>query len=630
MDQNIDSSGFDQIQTPQYLEMNEEVFQAKRKLMMLIQTFLEKFNRISFGEMPKVLLQASDKFFAIQHAQPEDTNELFQKLFEYLQIINEELAEYINSPSWNRPTFCNNDEEHSVQCKEYLENSSNAIAASNFNQEKEDPPQHSDIRQLVREECGIKVCEDQKQNMEDTLLESLEVCQQKEFYCMHNDVDDLIESALNSKLLSINLKSQRLDKKKQEVKNIVEQQTKRGTRIAKALQNFRVKKSSTYLNNTSQFFPVHAIAPILPTEEPEYSLSMGYEHLSTILEIESDKVIESSVKNLVPILSEYEVTSNDENECDVPVKDESSQVFTTFSNPIFDDNDDFTSSEDESLYNEDVLMENFKVYSNSLFDDEEINSDKIDPHCFNAEFDLIESLSNQDTLFESSPKFDYLEEFYGELMPTSIIDEERIKREHKEYIVLMENLLAINSFPRPLENFHANTIVETLPSSTIPLGNGDSLREEIDIFIGTDDLLPPSIESDDYDSEGDIHFLEELLGNDSILLLENESSNFDHHDDPSFPHPPPEPPDVEFYFDLGPNSGELIATVMNNIDELIEDECFDQGGEINVFANVEDDDYFPFIFIIQIFLPYLIYPEVSPLLLSTESEDTIFDHGIST
>nr|GFC70199.1 hypothetical protein [Tanacetum cinerariifolium] len=61
----------------------------------------------------------------------------------------------------------------------------------------------------------------------------------------------------------------------------------------------------------------------------------------------------------------------------------------------------------------------------------------------------------------------------------------------------------------------------------------------------TDDLMSPDIDSDDYDSVGDIHFLEELLSDDPISLPENESSNFDHHDDPSFPRPPPEPMDVE-------------------------------------------------------------------------------------
>nr|GEU85554.1 hypothetical protein [Tanacetum cinerariifolium] len=283
--------------------------------------------------------------------------------------------------------------------------------------------------------------------------------------------------------------------------------------------NFRVTKSSTSLNNTSQISPVHAIAPVLPTKEPEYSFSIGYEHLSTTLETESDEVIKSSAKNLVPIPSEYEVTFDDEN---------------------------------------------------------------------------------------SSLKFDYIEEFSGELMPTTI-----------------------NSFPRSLENFHANTVVETLPISPIPVKDGDSHREEKHMFTSTDDLMPLGIESDDYDSEGDIHFLEELLVNDSIPLPKNESSYFDDHDEPSFPRPPPKPPDVEFFFDFQPNSRELILAVMNNIDELNEDECFDLGREIDVFTNVEDDDYFSFVFVIRIFLSYLTYPEVSPLLLFARSEDTIFDLGIS-
>nr|GEU31618.1 hypothetical protein [Tanacetum cinerariifolium] len=261
-------------------------------------------------------------------------------------------------------------------------------------------------------------------------------------------------------------------------------------------------------------------------------------------------------------------------EMDSQFLDESSPIFTTFSNPLFDCNDDFTSSDDESLSNEDVLIENFKIYSNPLFDDEEINSNKIDPHYFNAESNLIESLSNQGTLFDSS-QFDYLKDFYGEFMPTNIINEERIKREHEEYISLMEKLLTINSFPRPMENFHANTIIETLPTSPIPIEDSGSLRKEIDIFTGTDDLMPPGIESDDYDSEGDIYFLEQLLSNDSIPLFENESSNFDHHDEPSFS----KPPDVEVFFDFEPNSGELILAVINNIDELIDDECFNPRGE---------------------------------------------------
>ncbi|GKF66670.1 hypothetical protein Tco_0193187, partial [Tanacetum coccineum] len=78
--------------------------------------------------------------------------------------------------------------------------------------------------------------------------------------------------------------------------------------------------------------------------------------------------------NLVPIPSESEDFSDNESKCDVPECDESSPTFTTFSNPLFDSNDDFTSRDDESLSDEDVPMENFKIYSNPLFDDEEIGS----------------------------------------------------------------------------------------------------------------------------------------------------------------------------------------------------------------------------------------------------------------
>nr|GFB00471.1 hypothetical protein [Tanacetum cinerariifolium] len=58
-----------------------------------------------------------------------------------------------------------------------------------------------------------------------------------------------------------------------------------------------------------------AITPVLSTEEPDNSLSMGDEHLDTIPATESDEVIMSSVKDLVPIPSESEGIPN--TMCDV-------------------------------------------------------------------------------------------------------------------------------------------------------------------------------------------------------------------------------------------------------------------------------------------------------------------------
>nr|GFC97928.1 hypothetical protein [Tanacetum cinerariifolium] len=45
-----------------------------------------------------------------------------------------------------------------------------------------------------------------------------------------------------------------------------------------------------------------AIAPVLSTEEPDNSLSMGDEHLDTTPATESDEVIKSSVEDLVDLL----------------------------------------------------------------------------------------------------------------------------------------------------------------------------------------------------------------------------------------------------------------------------------------------------------------------------------------
>ncbi|GKC78024.1 hypothetical protein Tco_1128798 [Tanacetum coccineum] len=90
-----------------------------------------------------------------------------------------------------------------------------------------------------------------------------------------------------------------------------------------------------------------------------------------------------------------------------------------------------------------------------------------------------------------------------------------------------------------------------------------------------------------------------------LELPEFESFQFDL--DPSFPRPPPEPPDIENSLIV-----EIDAPVINNVGE----------------NNVEVDDSFTFV--TWIFLPFLTYPEVSPLLSSTKNEDTIFDLGIST
>ncbi|GJY39601.1 hypothetical protein Tco_0425965 [Tanacetum coccineum] len=224
----------------------------------------------------------------------------------------------------------------------------------------------------------------------------------------------------------------------------------------------------------------------------------------------------SSVENLVPTPSESEDLSDIESKCNVPICDD----FTTVSNPLFDADNDFFSSDDKSFSDEDVPKENFKFFWNPL-SDEEIISTKIDPHHFNAESDPIESLLNRDTLIISSPKFDsLLEEFSGELAHIDLIPPgiNEADFDPEEDIHLVERLLYDNSSPRPPEEFNSknsDAVIESFSPSPIPVEGSDSLMEEIDIFLAPDDSIPPGIENDDYDFEGDILFLEELLSNDS-------------------------------------------------------------------------------------------------------------------
>nr|GFA03642.1 hypothetical protein [Tanacetum cinerariifolium] len=294
-----------------------------------------------------------------------------------------ELAEYDQSTNTDRPIFLN-DNHH--------ENSSEENVVTKTNQE---PPQDSDIHQLI-EECSVEVPEEQKQKIEDTMFDLVEICHHKQFLCIHDDIDNLIESALDSKLILINLiNSQRLDKKEQEVKNVEEQPAGRRNRAEKSLQNFRVvHKNSIYVNSISQISSIHAVTQIQSTKEPEHLLSMRYEHLNITPETKSDEVTKSNAENLLPIPNKFEVTLEDEIECDMPANVNCSLIFTSFSNPLFKDNDDLDSSNDESLPDEDDPAEEFKIYSNSLFDENEINYDKLNPHCFIVESDFVESLLN--------------------------------------------------------------------------------------------------------------------------------------------------------------------------------------------------------------------------------------------
>nr|GEW97787.1 hypothetical protein [Tanacetum cinerariifolium] len=299
----------------------------------------------------------------------------------------------------------------------------------------------------------------------------------------------------------------------------------------------------------------------LPTEDPEYSLSMGYEHLSTILETKSDEGIESSVKNRLQIPREYEDTSEDKRECDVPICKDSS-TFYVCEYHFDSNNDDDILSDDEAFEYVEASPLDSKIVSL-----EEENSLNENP--------------TPDRVLKSSSSYPIFDEFDNSLSDNSSPEFETFSDHTEETRSGSITTHANNSFPEydsfcleiePDQERLTSVVMNDISDDS----SNDPLLEEVDLFLALDNSIPPGIENFGYDSEGDLYFLEELLGDDSIPILRNESSNSDHQDNPLFPRPPPEPPSVEFLFDLEPNSREVIADVVNNIVELNEDEYLTQ------------------------------------------------------
>nr|GEZ93427.1 reverse transcriptase domain-containing protein [Tanacetum cinerariifolium] len=396
---------------------------------------------------------------------------------------------------------------------------------------------------------------------------------------------------------------------KEQEENWIEEEQAAKAQTWKLFDDDDDEESSNSLNdNISELPPFSAITldePVISTEEPDNSLSMGDEHLDTIPATESDQLIKSGVETLIPIPSESEGTL--EHRCDVPFHDnspplvvskdtiedlsESNEEFSSIDddsftfdkidyveasppdselvssevieivilevggikastdNPIpshdpiisgtppnltpsgendffsevdaflsVDDestssqfpksnldpegdmllfeaflNDDHSfdsqTNDDQSLSDEDVPK---KIYLNPLFD-EEIIPMEIDPHSFNAESDLIESMPTNDSSIIIPSKIDSLfDEFTGELtLLKSIlpgIDETDCHLE--EEIHLTKRLVYDNSSPRPPEEFvsdNSNADIKSFSPSPVPIKDSDSHMEEIDLSLNPDE-----------------------------------------------------------------------------------------------------------------------------------------------
>nr|GEZ67581.1 hypothetical protein [Tanacetum cinerariifolium] len=404
------------------------------------------------------------------HAQPEDTHELLRKLLEDFQIINEELAEYISSLSWNSLTFYNDDDdEYSIQYREYLEN---------FN----------------------------------------------------------------------------------------------------------------------------AITPDLPTEEPNNSLSIRDEHLSTISETESNEVIKSSVEILVPIPSESEAIFDDT--CDVSFYDNSPplDVLTNNFELFFNFNDDCTSNDDD--YFEDIDYVKASPLDYELVSLEEVQDDIFREKLLNinliiAKIETLNDNSSFDCVLKSPSLFPILIEdsdFFFEKFDTSFS-------------------YSNNSLPE-FETFSDHT-EETSSGSTTTYADNSLLEYDLFLFeIKPDQGELSRVVMETIFGESHIHVPNVLPIHPTLLL----DSDFIPSDD-SFGS------DLEVSFPFGTRDKIFDPGIFFEVQSKI----FlsrDTFSPTYVSLLFEDRYYLSFTYVIQTFLLYFTYPMESPLLLSSGSEDVIFDPSI--
>nr|GEZ01451.1 hypothetical protein [Tanacetum cinerariifolium] len=368
------------------------------------------------------------------------------------------------------------------------------------------------------------------------------------------------------------------------------------------------------------------ITPILSTEEPYNSLSMGDEHPDTILETKSNEVIKSSVENLVSIPSESEGIPD--NMCDVPFHDNSpsldilKDIFKDFS----DSNYDFTLTDDDSF-----SIDNIEYVEASPLDSELISLEVMEiviPKVGGIDDDILLTIKD------------------------NILREKLLNIN-----LLIANIEALKDNPTPYSNFMTK-------SSSISL---NFLLDETNTF---DNSLPKSetfcfdseenrsgstttranISLPDYEAFYDDHVKKNSSGSTTT------QSDFSLYDSFIFdlsinPFPPSDgsdfyeftkelayiisPPKYDcFSFKNEPNSGDFTMDVVEDIFSTREPRVHVHNVlpthptlQLNLDFILSSESLFAYV--VWIFLHFLSYSVAPQYLLSFRNEDTIFDPDIS-
>nr|GEX21506.1 hypothetical protein [Tanacetum cinerariifolium] len=344
-----------------------------------------------------------------------------------------------------------------------------------------------------------------------------------------------------------------------------------------------------------------AITPILSTEEPDNSLSMGDEHLDNIPATESDEVLKSSVENLIPIPSESEGIP--EHMCDVPFDNsppatESDEVLKSSVENLIP-----IPSESEGIREHmcDVPFDNSSPLDASPPDSELVNSEVMEiviPEVGGIDDEILLTIKD-DILHEKLLNVNLLISKIKALNdnPTPSFDCKTKSPSTSLNSLLEETNTSNNSLPE-FETFCFD--VEEISSGSTTT-HSDSLFYASFIFDLSINPLPPTDMSDFYE------FTDELI-------------------------PFISPPEYNcFLAKVEPNSRDFTKDVVEDISPTKEPQIHNAlpthpNLQLNMKFQLSSE--YLFTYVVWIFLPFLVYSVVPHYILSLRNEDTIFDPDI--
>nr|GEZ28760.1 hypothetical protein [Tanacetum cinerariifolium] len=355
-----------------------------------------------------------------------------------------------------------------------------------------------------------------------------------------------------------------------------------------------------------------AITPILSTEEPDNSLSMGDEHLDTIPKMGSEEFIKSSVENIVPIPSESEGIPD--NMCDVPFHDNSLPL--DVSNDQFEDFSDF--NDDSTLIDDDSFcIDDIEYVEASPPDSELVSSEVMEiviPEAGGIDADILQTIKDNILPLKDNPtpSSDFMTKSSSTSL-NSLLDEtntfDNSLPESETFYFDLEEISSGSTTTRydislpDYEAFYDDHVKEISSSSTTT--HSDLSLYDSFIFDLSINPFPPAGRSDFYE------FVDELA---HIIS----------------------PPEYDcFYINNEPNSRDFAI-------DVVEDTFLTREPRVHVHNVLPThltlqlnldlilSSKYLFTYVVWIFLPLISYSVAPQYLLSFGNEDTIFDPGISS